>query len=175
MTARRWLTERARRSSLTTTRVSPGRISCSRRASTGRLRSAPEACSSSTVAQPAARGSSSRRCPTTHADKTAESRATKPSDWLCTGLDRGTGPRSAARGRWLRQPWAERGGRRRATLSPCAGVTRSANICLPRLNKACPNSSKWRESLSFRVVWPERPASCRSGCRPPPALSLARR
>jgi hypothetical protein len=46
MTARRWLTERARRSSLTTTRVSPGRISCSRRASTGRLRSAPEACSS---------------------------------------------------------------------------------------------------------------------------------
>ena len=33
----------------------PGRISCSRRASTGRLRSAPEACSLSTVAQPAAR------------------------------------------------------------------------------------------------------------------------
>ena len=36
-----------------------GRISCSRRASTGRLRSAPEACSSSTVTQPAARRSSS--------------------------------------------------------------------------------------------------------------------
>jgi hypothetical protein len=33
----------------------PGRISCSRRASTGLLRSAPEACSLSTVAQPAAR------------------------------------------------------------------------------------------------------------------------
>ena len=32
MTARRWLTERARRSSRTTTRVSPGRISRSRRA-----------------------------------------------------------------------------------------------------------------------------------------------
>jgi hypothetical protein len=38
-------------------RVSPGRISCSRRARTGRLRSAPDACSSSTVAQPAARRS----------------------------------------------------------------------------------------------------------------------
>jgi hypothetical protein len=33
MTASRWLTERARRSSRTTTRVSPGRISRSRRAS----------------------------------------------------------------------------------------------------------------------------------------------
>ena len=32
----------------------------------------------------------------------------------------------------------------------------SANICLPRLNKACPNPSKWRELLGIRVAWPDR-------------------
>ena len=44
MTASRWPTERASRSSRTTTRVSQAGISRSRRANTGRLRSAPEAC-----------------------------------------------------------------------------------------------------------------------------------
>ncbi len=52
-------TERASRSRRTTSRVSPDRMSRNSRASTGRLRSAPEACSSNTVSQPAARSSSS--------------------------------------------------------------------------------------------------------------------
>ena len=56
MTASRWLTERARRSSRTTT--TPGRMSRRRGARIGRLGSAPEACSSSTLTQPAARSSS---------------------------------------------------------------------------------------------------------------------
>jgi hypothetical protein len=33
------------------------------------------------------------------------------------------------------------------------------NACLPRLNMACPNSSRWRELLGFRVMWPDRPAA----------------
>ena len=44
--------------SRTTTKVSPGAISRSKRANTGRIRSAPCACSSRIVAQPAARNSS---------------------------------------------------------------------------------------------------------------------
>ena len=42
----------------TTTRVSPGRMSRNSLASTGRLRSAPEACSSRMALQPAVRRSS---------------------------------------------------------------------------------------------------------------------
>jgi integrase len=49
----------ASRSRRTMSRVSPDRMSRNSRASTGRLRSAPEACSSNTVSQPAARSSSS--------------------------------------------------------------------------------------------------------------------
>ena len=35
-----------------------------------------------------------------------------------------------------------------ATYGPACD--RQSNICLPRLNKTCPNSSKWRESLGIR-------------------------
>lgn len=59
MPSSRWLTEPARRSSCTTTRVWFGRISRSRRASSGLARSAPEARSSRIVLQPVARSSSS--------------------------------------------------------------------------------------------------------------------
>lgn len=58
MTARRWLTERARRSSLTTTRVSLAWTELGRRAGIGRSQSAQEECSSNISAQPAARSSS---------------------------------------------------------------------------------------------------------------------
>ena len=34
--------------------------------------------------------------------------------------------------------------------SPCV----RPDICLPRLNKACPNPSKWRESLGIRGARP---------------------
>ena len=50
----RWATERARRSSRTTTKLSPGLISRSSRARTVRLRLAPEACSWWMALQPAA-------------------------------------------------------------------------------------------------------------------------
>ena len=60
----------------------------------------------------------------------------------------------------LRPPWPEHRHHKRAGVwaggdpmsnlvargSPCV----RPDICLPRLNKACPNPSKWRESLGIR-------------------------
>ena len=60
----------------------------------------------------------------------------------------------------LRPPWPEHRHHKRAGVwaggdpmsnlvargSPCV----RPHICLPRLNKACPNPSKWRESLGIR-------------------------
>ena len=46
------------------------------------------------------------------------------------------------------------------TAQRCSGT----NICLPRLNRACQNPSKWRESLGIRVTRLDRP--CPERTRP---------
>jgi hypothetical protein len=62
--------------------------------------------------------------------------------------------RYTAEGQGGRAGRAHRGRVRHASGKP--------NPCLPRLNKTCPNPSKRRESLGFRVTWPDRRGLVRS-------------
>ena len=58
------------------------------------------------------------------------------------------------------------GGLRPAVIGPLGPdpvATRSTmlrQICLPRLNKTCPNPSMWRESLGICVTWPDDRPGC---------------
>ena len=124
-------TERARRSSLTTTRASPGRSRPARSQSDGSVAAFSRFSVDRALREVPMTGGILNRGRRGRRSKATVARASTPQKRRGLGRWR---PHESPCGTWL------------ACVRP--------DICLPRLNKACPNPSKWRESLGIRGALP---------------------